>query len=82
MKKNSVRKSFLLDSVNLTSLNAKMVVSLKLIFSISFSIGGSGTHLNVNRENPNHQIPEVAKQNLADYIDVFCDKGFFTAKET
>ena len=27
-------------------------------------------------------IPEVAKQNLADYIDVFCDKGFFTAKET
>ena len=27
-------------------------------------------------------IPEVAKQKLADYIDVFCDKGFFTAKET
>ena len=27
-------------------------------------------------------IPEVAKQNLADYIDVFCDKGFFTPIET
>ena len=27
-------------------------------------------------------IPEIAKQKLADYIDVFCDKGFFTSKET
>lgn len=27
-------------------------------------------------------IPEVAAENLADYIDVFCDKGFFTPDET
>lgn len=27
-------------------------------------------------------IPEVACQGLADYIDVFCDKGFFTPEET
>ena len=27
-------------------------------------------------------IPEIAKQDLADYIDVFCDKGFFTDYET
>ena len=27
-------------------------------------------------------IPEISKQNLADYIDVFCDQGFFTEKET
>lgn len=27
-------------------------------------------------------IPAVAKENLADFIDVFCDKGFFTAGET
>ena len=30
----------------------------------------------------NEMIPEVAKQNLADYIDVFCDRGFFTPLET
>ena len=30
----------------------------------------------------NEMIPEIAKQRLADYIDVFCDKGFFTANET
>ena len=27
-------------------------------------------------------IPAVAKEGLADYIDVFCDEGFFTPEET
>ena len=27
-------------------------------------------------------IPEVGRQHLADFIDVFCDKGFFTPEET
>lgn len=27
-------------------------------------------------------IPAVAKEGLADYIDVFCDKGFFTPEDT
>lgn len=27
-------------------------------------------------------IPRVAEEGLADYIDVFCDKGFFTVDET
>ena len=27
-------------------------------------------------------IPEVGRQKLADYIDVFCDAGFFTVEET
>lgn len=27
-------------------------------------------------------IPEVGRQRLADYVDVFCDKGFFTPEET
>lgn len=27
-------------------------------------------------------IPEVGRQKLADYIDVFCDRGFFTPDET
>lgn len=30
----------------------------------------------------NEMIPAVAKENLAEYIDVFCDKGFFTVEET
>ncbi len=27
-------------------------------------------------------LPEVAEQGLADYIDVFCERGFFTQEET
>lgn len=30
----------------------------------------------------NEMIPEVAGEDLADYIDVFCDRGFFTPEQT
>lgn len=30
----------------------------------------------------NEMIPEVGRQHLADFIDVFCDRGFFTPDET
>jgi imidazolonepropionase len=30
----------------------------------------------------NEMIPAIAEQNLADYIDVFCETGFFEADET
>lgn len=30
----------------------------------------------------NEMIPRVAGEGLADYIDVFCDKGFFTVEDT
>ncbi|MEA3444372.1 MAG: imidazolonepropionase [Bacteroidota bacterium] len=30
----------------------------------------------------NEMIPQVAAEELADFIDVFCDKGFFTVDET
>ncbi len=30
----------------------------------------------------NEMIPMVASEELADYIDVFCDKGFFTTEDT
>ncbi len=30
----------------------------------------------------NEMIPAVADEKLADYVDVFCDKGFFTVEET
>jgi imidazolonepropionase len=44
---------------------------------------------NAYKENPDLYIdliikellPEVASQNLADFVDVFCEKGFFTPKQ-
>lgn len=30
----------------------------------------------------NKMLPEVTKENLADYIDVFCEKGYFSLEDT
>ncbi|MCL2683532.1 MAG: imidazolonepropionase [Bacteroidales bacterium] len=30
----------------------------------------------------NEMLPRVAEEKLADFVDVFCDKGFFTVEET
>lgn len=30
----------------------------------------------------NEMLPQVAEERLADYVDVFCDKGFFTPEDT
>ena len=30
----------------------------------------------------NGMLPVIARENLADYIDVFCEKGYYTAEET
>jgi len=30
----------------------------------------------------NEMLPQIAAEELADYIDVFCDKGFFTPEQT
>ena len=30
----------------------------------------------------NEMLPQVVSENLADYVDVFCDKGFFTVEDT
>lgn len=30
----------------------------------------------------NEMIPEVARENLADFVDVFCDDGFFSPEDT
>ncbi|MBQ6062445.1 MAG: imidazolonepropionase [Prevotella sp.] len=42
-------------------------------------VGRQGDYVNLVIEE---MIPEVGKQRLADFIDVFCDKGFFTPDET
>jgi imidazolonepropionase len=30
----------------------------------------------------NEMLPKIAEQNLADFVDVFCDRGFFTVEQT
>jgi len=30
----------------------------------------------------NEMLPKIAKENLADYVDIFCEKGYFTVADT
>ena len=63
-------------------LKEKYPIEIKATF-----LGAHATPNNISQEKYtqliiNEMIPEISKQNLADYIDVFCDKGFFTEDET
>ncbi len=46
------------------------------------AVGRAYSHEEYVRLVIDEMIPEVGRQQLADYIDVFCDKGFFTPEET
>ena len=68
----------------------QVINELKNNFPIKIKSTFLGAHAvpkNMSQENYvnliiNEMIPEIAKQNLADYIDVFCDKGFFSPEQT
>lgn len=42
----------------------------------------AGRQLDYVRLVVEEMIPAVARENLAEYVDVFCDEGFFTPEET
>ena len=70
----------------------QVIKKLKEIFPIPIKATFLGAHAipskyKENREEYiqliiNKMIPEVASKKLADYIDVFCEKGYFSPEET
>lgn len=46
------------------------------------AIGRGYTHEEYVRVVCEEMIPQVAKEGLADFVDVFCDTGFFTVEDT
>ena len=46
------------------------------------AIGRGFEHDEYVRIVAEEMIPEVAKEHLADFVDVFCDEGFFTVEDT
>ena len=46
------------------------------------AIGRGYEHDEYVRIVAEEMIPEVAKEHLADFVDVFCDEGFFTVEDT
>ena len=70
----------------------RVIKRLQTEFTIPIKATFLGAHAfpEAYKENPDAYIdliitkmlPEIAKHNLADYIDVFCEKGYFTLEQT
>lgn len=55
---------------------------VKSTFLGAHAVGRGMTQLDYVDLVVNEMIPEVGKEKLADFVDVFCDEGFFTPAET
>lgn len=55
---------------------------IKATFLGAHAIGRNYTHEEYVECVCEEMIPQVAKEHLADYVDVFCDEGFFTVEDT
>ena len=70
----------------------RVIKRLKESFEIPIKATFLGAHAFPSEYKNNHQgyidlimnemLPAIQKENLADYIDVFCEDGFFNAEET
>lgn len=70
----------------------RVIKKLKLKSPIPVKATFLGAHTFPLKYKENHQgyidviinemLPAIAKENLADYIDVFCEEGFFSKEET
>lgn len=68
----------------------RVIQKLKKVSPITIKATFLGAHAfpkDVSRDDYMNSIlhemlPQVAEENLADYCDVFCDRGFFTPEET
>lgn len=69
----------------------RVIKRLKTSASIPIKATFLGAHAYPEKYKDNHEgylqliinemLPNIAKENLADYIDVFCEQGFFTVED-
>ncbi|MDH5382352.1 MAG: imidazolonepropionase, partial [Cyclobacteriaceae bacterium] len=64
------------------SLSENSPVTIKATFLGAHAFPKSKSRESYIREIKEEMIPEIARQNLAEYIDVFCEKGFFSIDES
>ncbi len=79
-------------SVNAELKMLRVIKELKRISPIPIKATFLGAHTYPLAYRENHQayinliknemLPVIAKESLADYVDVFCESGFFSTKET
>ncbi|MCB0736019.1 MAG: imidazolonepropionase [Bacteroidetes bacterium] len=70
----------------------RVIKRLKAVSSIPIKANFLGAHAFPTEFKENHQgyidliisqmLPKIAEENLADYIDVFCERGYYNPEET
>ena len=63
-------------------IGAETPLTVKTTFLGAHAIPKDRNREDYIREVMDEMIPQVAEEELADYIDVFCEKGFFSSDET
>lgn len=65
-------------------LKSESALTIKSTFlgAHAYPVNYQNNHEAYLNEIINDMLPVIAKENLADYIDVFCDRGFFSKEET
>lgn len=61
---------------------APLTVKATFLGAHAYPAEYAGDHAGYVDEIINHMIPQVAAQELAEYIDVFCEEGFFSVEDT
>jgi imidazolonepropionase len=63
-------------------LKESVPLTIKTTLLAAHAVPSDSTKQDYIRQIVDEMIPAVAEEKLADYIDVFCEVGFFTSKET
>ncbi len=61
---------------------SKLLIKATFLGAHSFPVEYKENHQGYIDLIINEMLPEIAKEKLADYIDVFCETGFFSPEET
>ena len=59
-----------------------MTIKATFLAAHAYPIAFKNNHQGYIRQIIDEMLPVVADENLADYIDVFCEEGFFSVSET
>jgi imidazolonepropionase len=61
---------------------SNMTIKATFLAAHTYPTAFKNNHQGYIRQIIDNMLPRVADENLADYIDVFCEKGFFSIDET
>ena len=72
----------MLETIKLLKQNSPLTIKSTFLGAHAVPAEYRGKQSEYVKKVVNEMIPKVGEEKLADFVDVFCDKGFFTVDET